>query len=331
MRKLIFTLAICLLGSSANCQLLPSFGASRSGTTGMQFLKIGVDARSCGMAGAVVSTTDDINSMYWNPAGITRIDSSKFDFSFGHTRYFAQTSFSNGAAVKRYKHAYWGVSMFSFNSGQMPVTTEFQPLGTGQTFSVNNTVIGLTYAKALTNQFSFGITGKYARENIAGIVNQNGVIDFGFQYNVGWQNTRFAVVISNFGINTVPSGLYSHTTLKGNVNQTTFEQVSVPAVFRFGVSWDPIKTESQQLTVAAQLNHPTDNKETFALGAEYNWNQLLYGRMGYEFGQTEGIVPAFGVGIRAKRNFGFMRFDYGFNMKSRLGAVHRLSLIFSIF
>jgi hypothetical protein len=34
----------------------------------------------------------------------------------------------------------------------------------------------------------------------------NAVVDFGFQYEVGKANTRFAVGVSNFGSNTEPSG-----------------------------------------------------------------------------------------------------------------------------
>ena len=39
-----------------------------------EFLNIGVDARSIGMANAVVSSVKDVNSTYWNPAGLLNID-----------------------------------------------------------------------------------------------------------------------------------------------------------------------------------------------------------------------------------------------------------------
>ena len=39
-----------------------------------EFLNIGVDARSIGMSKAVVSSTNDVNSTYWNPAGLLNIE-----------------------------------------------------------------------------------------------------------------------------------------------------------------------------------------------------------------------------------------------------------------
>lgn len=41
-----FYIAALLIAGEANAQILPSFGDSRSGSTGMQFLKISPDARS---------------------------------------------------------------------------------------------------------------------------------------------------------------------------------------------------------------------------------------------------------------------------------------------
>ena len=52
-----------------------------------EFLNIGVDARSIGMANAVVSSTNDVNSTYWNPAGLLNIE--RDEISLMHSNYFA--------------------------------------------------------------------------------------------------------------------------------------------------------------------------------------------------------------------------------------------------
>jgi hypothetical protein len=329
MRRIIFAFVLLICGS-AQAQILPSFGGSRSGTTGMQFLKLGVDARSSGMSGNVVASTNDVASLWWNPAGIAQLDSSRLHVLAAHTQYFADIPVNALGIVKQRKGTYFGLSLFSLNTGQMPLTTEFQPFGTGQTFSVNDFVAGLTFAKSLTRQFNFGMTAKYARENIAGLTNQNFLVDLGFQYDIGWQNTRFAVTISNFGVNNQPTGTWTSTSLNGPLTQKDFEEMGVPAVFRFGIAWDAIRTDQQVLTATAQLNHPTDNKETFGLGAEYRFNQVLYARTGYEFGMDEAFVPSFGAGILIPRSFGKIRFDYGYQAKLRLGNVHRITLQMNI-
>ncbi|MCZ6594588.1 MAG: hypothetical protein O6943_06685, partial [Bacteroidetes bacterium] len=39
-----------------------------------EFLNIGVDAAAFGMANAVVASTADVNSGYWNPAGLLDLE-----------------------------------------------------------------------------------------------------------------------------------------------------------------------------------------------------------------------------------------------------------------
>lgn len=318
--------------SCATAQLLPSFGGSRTGTTGFQFLKIAPDARSVGMGGSVIATVDDVSGMYWNPAGITKIDTQHIHLQLGQTLYFADVDISYAGVVHQVsKQTFIGLSFIYMNTGSMDVTTEFQPFGTGQTFSANDMSVGISLGRILTDNFSFGITGKYIRESYAEVSADNAVLDFGFQYEVGKANTRFAVGVSNFGFNTEPSGTITVNTLEGYDTIQDFEKIGVPAVFRIGIAWDAVKKTDHRLTFAGQLNHPTDNNETYNLGGEYAWKNTLFCRTGYEFGLDERGIPNFGFGIRFKRNFGMLQIDYGFEDKSRLGSVHRLTLSAAFF
>ncbi|MDX2190201.1 MAG: PorV/PorQ family protein [Bacteroidota bacterium] len=53
-----------------------------------EFLQIGIGARALGMANAQVAVTNDVSSVYWNPAGVVKID-SKYQLAAMHTEYFA--------------------------------------------------------------------------------------------------------------------------------------------------------------------------------------------------------------------------------------------------
>ena len=46
-----------------------------AGTTGLNFLKIGVGGRPAGMGEAFVAVADDASALYWNPAGLARLTS----------------------------------------------------------------------------------------------------------------------------------------------------------------------------------------------------------------------------------------------------------------
>jgi hypothetical protein len=283
------------------------------------------------MAGAFTAVADDLSSMYWNPAGLGSLDSSRLHLQLGHSDYFAGTSMEWGAAAYRLSaNTILGVSLSYLNSGDMAVTTEFQPLGTGQTFRATDMGIGISLASVLTDNFQFGVTARYLNERIAELSTDALVFDFGFQYNIGLADTRFAVGFSNFGFNAQPQGSVLVPDLEGGILVSEFEQISAPAVFRLGLAWDPIIRDQHLWTVAAQLNHPTDDNETYAIGTEYTWRELLVLRAGYLFGLDRVSYPSAGFGLRLPKRYGALQIDYGFTHRARLGEVHRITLGFML-
>jgi hypothetical protein len=328
MSKALFILILALPSCFIQAQVLPSFGDSRTATTGMQFLKIPIDARGTSLAGAVSASVADPAAMYWNPAGITHVDTGKFIFQLAHTRYFASTKMNYAAGVfKSGPQSFVGIQLQSMDYGEMMETTEFQPTGTGRTFTMNNYLIGVTFARVLTESFSIGLTGKLAHEGIPNVATNNVMFDLGFQYNVGLRNTRFSVTMSNFGLNVQPKGkiqLLDFAT--GTTTKNSFESVSVPAIFRLGLCTDVWRKIQHSITTALQLNHPTDNNETIAIGAEYAYKSFMFLRTGYELGQDVQSSPSAGFGFKLRRRFGGIGFDYGFVQKKTLGSIHRLTL-----
>lgn len=312
-------------------QILPSFGNSRTGTAGMQFLKVMPDARGNSLAGSYVAQADDAMAMFWNPAGITQVSTERLHIQADQTRYFAGINISSIAAVYRPgQQTFWGVYSYVLSTPEMNETTEFQPEGTGRTFRSQSSLTGLTYARILTNAFSFGVNAKFAREAYSDVSINNVMFDLGIRYNIGVKNARFAVTLSNFGINVQPSGEVTRLRHNGTESVDNFERISVPAIFRIGAAFDPISKENHVLTISGQLNHPTDNNETVAFGAEYLLRKVLVLRSGYEFGSDVSGFPPLGMGVILKRKFGSLRIDYGFSHKQRLGQIHRVGIQVSL-
>src|SRR5687768_12031136 len=122
MRPLLI-ISLFLLAFNSTAQVLPSFGNSRTGTTGMQFLKIGVDARSASMGGAYIASANDLAALYWNPACITRQDTQKVHFMLSSTAYFAGINMGYAATSwKAGKQSYIGINLTSLSSGSMKET-----------------------------------------------------------------------------------------------------------------------------------------------------------------------------------------------------------------
>ena len=75
MRKLV--VALCLFGMAVPGLVGAANIFEKVGTFDGQFLKIGVGARAEGMGGAFVAVSDDASALYWNCAGIARIEGSQ--------------------------------------------------------------------------------------------------------------------------------------------------------------------------------------------------------------------------------------------------------------
>lgn len=330
MRRSLLIAVLLVMGvAEATAQLLPSFGRERTGTSGYQFLQVPADARSASLGQAVVATAGGASTLYWNPALAARADGVQAGFQ--HTAYFVDVAVDFVGVVYpvRGTNVSLGASLQTMNSGSMDVTTEFQPFGTGETFSLVDVAAGLTLAQRLTDLFSYGITGKYVRESVADVTASTVVFDLGFHYLVSSTGLTLAVALRNFGLEGTPKGRLSRPVIDRPSTriETEFEALSPPTTFHLGASYDLLQSRSdQRLAVSVQLNNPSDNAENWGLGLEYDWNDLLFLRTGIRLGVEEVTTPAAGVGLRVPVSGTILRFDYGFDHLERLGSVHRMGV-----
>ncbi|MGA7303677.1 MAG: PorV/PorQ family protein [Rhodothermales bacterium] len=321
-------LVLAVGAGSAEAQLIPSFGRDRAGTSGFQFLKIPVDARSAAMSQAVATNAVDASALFWNPALIAQIPGTTV-LGVSHTSYHADVVLDYVAAAQDIGGVTLGLSLQTMDSGEMDVTTEFQPFGTGETFKVLDVSLGLTVAQQLTDLFSYGVTARYLEEGIASVTHQTLVFDAGIFYRIGETGARMAVSIRSFGFDSKSKGTIERTVISstGVKVEDNFESITPATEFLMGVAYDVFQSDGgNSLLLSAQLNNPNDNAESYNVGAEYTWNNLLALRTGYRLGVQESKVPSLGFGVMLPGIGPDVRFDYGFNHLERLGSVHRISL-----
>ncbi len=309
---------------SLRAQLLPVLGAQRAGITTAGFLKIGVGARANAMAESFAAVGDDAFSLFYNPAGITQFD--KNEVAISHSTWFVglQHDFI-GAVYHLDKQNSVGISAISLQSDDMPVTTEYAPTGTGAYFKYGDLAFAATYARKMTNQFSFGVSVKYLYETLADVRMSGLLIDLGTYYWTGLGTTRFAVAVSNFGGQLTPTGSVE---LIDGTTVSKFQSFSPPTIFRIGFAFEPYQDETNKVTASAQLNHPGDNSENVSLGAEYSYSSSFFLRGGYRINVDEQKFSA-GAGVKVDAKFAVVAFDYSFTPYERLGDVHRFSLSLS--
>ncbi|HUI31408.1 MAG TPA: PorV/PorQ family protein [Candidatus Acidoferrales bacterium] len=305
----------------SKAQLIPVLGAQRVGITALDFLKIGIGARANAMAESFAAVDDDAYALFYNPAGITEFD--KTEIAFSHSTWFVglQHDFIGGVYHLDSQNSF-GVSIISLQSDDMLVTTEFQPTGTGAYFRYGDLALAATYARKMTDKFSFGVSVKFVDETLAELSMRGVLIDLGTFYWTGLGTTRFAVSVSNFGGQLTPSGSVQ---LVDGTTVSSFQSFSPPTFFRIGFAFEPYQDETNKLTTSAQLNHPGDNSENIALGAEYSYDSSFFLRAGYKINVDEQNY-SLGAGVKIDARFALVYFDYAFTPYQRLGDVHRFSL-----
>lgn len=327
MRRLFSIALLALLAATAlQAQLLPRLGGQRAGISALTFLKIDPSPRSAAMASANVAVGGDVYSTFTNPAGLADVD--KLSFAASNTFWAAGINHAYFSAVKPTRIGQFGFSATSLTTGRMERRTEFQPDGTGQYFTASNTAIGISYAKRLTDYFSYGVSIKYVNEQLAEYVAHTGVVDLGFLYNTGWKDLSFAVAMLSFGTNSKLSGDYQPDGL--NSKPVTLDGYPAPTLFKLGVSMIPWKTDDMSLTTIVQLNHPNDNAENIRLGVEYEYKKLLYLRAGYRINVDDEVFPTAGLGVRAHLGKHPLHVEYAVDPTRYLGVIHRVGLTFAL-
>lgn len=301
-------------------QLLPNLGGQRTGTSSLQFLKIGNGARGTAMGETFVAVADDISALQYNPAGLVLFKENGITFS--HTEWFVDTRLEYFGGVMHFGNNALGLSVTSLRTEDMKVTTEIQPEGTGDYFRFSDIAMGLSYSRKMTDQFSFGATVKYVQENLGELTTKTVVGDLATYYKTGLGTSRFAVVISNFGSQVGPSG--SVNLIEGRVADN-FQKFPPPTLFRIGFAFEPWMNERNRITTSIQLNSPNDNAEFLNVGAEYAYKDFLYIRGGYKFNVYAESFSA-GAGMKFPISFARTNLDYSIAKYKELGYAQRLSM-----
>lgn len=325
MRKTALSLLILFLTHSSWGQLFPNLGGQRVGTSAAQFLKIGIGARAMALGEAYVAVANDASALHWNPAGISQFSSNEVVFSYN--RWFADLQITYAGAVYHLDPANtFGAFCAALYCDDMQETTELQPFGTGRYFSYGDMLAGVTYARNMTDKFSFGLTLKYLQETMAELTMRSVLFDLGTYYKTGWKTIRFAVAVSNFANELGPEGSYTYEDLANNtIKVTKFQKFSPPIIFRIGLAGEIFQKNNHKVTTSIQLNHPNDNSENLNWGVEYWMANVLALRAGYITSRADRDF-SFGAGLRLPIARSEVRLDYSLVNFGRLGYVSQYTL-----
>jgi hypothetical protein len=347
-RKIFLLLAVISIVASG------AFAQQKAATTSMQFLKIMPCARATALGDAYSAAATGAEAIFWNPAGLAWTENQEFSFTYIDWIFDAKLydiayalplgNLGNFGMLIQYVD--YGNFDEAITSGIVMYPGQSYPYLTGRTFKPYDYVIGLSYARKMTDKFSFGVNAKYAYESLYdkasvtsyamgqftatdqyAVDTKRGVIlfDAGFHYNTGFRTIKLAASAQNFG----PDVKYKATGVES--------QYPAPLSFRLGTAvdlcgpgsllWDQ---ENNRIGFMFDLFLANDADQQEHLGIEYEFLKTFAVRAGYKFNYgTESFT--FGGGVHQPIGPLNVSIDYSFGKLEGMisdftGNSHRISV-----
>ncbi len=297
-----------------------------------EFLSIGVGARSLSMSNAMVANVNDATSGYWNPAGLSAMQTD-FDASLMHAEYFARIAKYDylGGAMALDTNSYLGATIIRFGVDDIPNTTDLIDSDGNidydriTRFSAADYAFLLSYARnTKIPNLAYGANVKIIYRNIGEFAHAWGFgLDLGVQYKLNkWQ---FGILVRDI-TSTFNAWTFNEDELIVEVQDSVFNfapdnslELTLPRVI-LGISREiPIYNKFSAIA-ELDMDFTFDGQRHVLIegdpvsidphvGVEINYNKLAFIRFGVgnfqrikEFDDKKSMTfqPNFGIGIQFK-------------------------------
>tara|TARA_B110000008_G_scaffold50854_1_gene49799 strand:- start:154 stop:1113 length:960 start_codon:yes stop_codon:yes gene_type:complete len=303
-------------------------------------MNIGVDASSISMSGAVTSSINDVNSGYWNPAGLTAVEQG--EISLMHSNYFANIANYNYVAYAKPidNQSAIGLSMIRFGVDDILDTTQLIDDQGNINYDRINLFSAVDYGfiisyarKMLTKEISYGINTKIIRRIIGDFASSWGFgLDIGLQLKTS-NNWRFGLMARDIST-TYNSWSINETRLIDiqnaidgqnqdipNSTEITIPKIQLGISKLHNINYDYSLLTSFDLIMKFEQNNNLISSEFVsinpAIGLELGYTDSVFLRLGIGNFQNEigfdnstnlTFQPNFGLGFK----FNNLEIDYAF-------------------
>ncbi|WP_301400168.1 PorV/PorQ family protein [Polaribacter huanghezhanensis] len=293
-----------------------------------EFLNIGVDARALGMSKSVAATSNDVNAVYWNPAGLMNLED--YEGALMHASYFAGMANYDFAAIALPidDQSAVGISVIRFGVDDILNTTELIDsqgninFNRISLFSAADYAFTFSYARNLIfKDMYFGVNAKILRRVIGDFASSWGVgFDAGIQFEknewkFGLMIRDITTTYNTWNINTVEFDKIKNSTPGQNqelpeTTEITKPKIQLGVARKFRVARDfHLLTEIDLNMRFAQTNDIISSSvisvdPTFGFELGYTGLVFLRGGIGniqnttqFDGSKSVSLQPNFGVGF----------------------------------
>lgn len=275
-------------------------------------MNIGVDAAALGMSNAVVSSTIDVNSGYWNPAGLVHLEDG--EAALMHASYFANIAQYDYAAYAKPidDRSAWGISLIRFGVDDILNTTQLID-GDGNIdynrislFSTADYGLTLSYARKLqVPGFQYGVNAKVIRRVIGDFASSWGFgLDFGLQFERG--DWRYGLMLRDI---TTTYNVWA-------INEEEYEKIK-----------NAIPGQNNELPESTEITAP---KAQLGMSKKYEFHYdytlLAAANLNMQFARTNDVISTDFVSISPSLGFEFGYTDLVF-LRAGVGNFQNITQI----
>lgn len=300
MRRSHFKLAAALLF------LCAAPAAGQAGSSGAAFLLMPIGGRAAGLGQAAVADGGSNEAVFWNPAGLARLDRSGIAVNYAQT--FVSNNTAISAMVASTGLGVFGVSAYLVDFGSQEVVTGEGPV-TGR-ISPKNIELVASFATGLISTLDMGLNYKIIqfRQDCSGdcglfpsVTGTTMAIDAGLQFRILGKDSPLVL-----GAAVLNAGFKLQLENRGQADP-------LPTRLRFGLaySFDVAQPTPESEALDARFLFDIDNvwgeftSPDLHVGVELGYGRLIRLRTGYasinklfqedEF--TEARGPSVGIGL----------------------------------
>ncbi len=291
---------------------------SSTGTSGGKTLSIPIGTRAIGLGEAYCGYINDVNSVYWNPAGTANMKS--LSISGMYSIWIDDIKISNitiGLPINFFK-LYTGFGFTLLNTGDnIPLIKQdaYQnPIETGEKFGCMDMTFLIFGAKKINQNIFTGVNLKLLYSKIEKEKAVAVVMDIGGIYTDLLNNLNFGITIQNLG----PKIKYVK------------EGDMPPINFKSGIFYsfkDLIRSNFIRPVIGFDVNKGIDAPVSFNLGSEIKMMNLFSVRVGYKIKKNENNIRI-GGGLNFKLKKYKLNLNYAFAPYFEIGNTHRMELQF---
>jgi hypothetical protein len=316
----------------------------RQGEAGASELLFNPWPTSSGLHGMNTSSVNGIAAMRLNVAGISR-GYGKAMIGISNSRLYEGSDLqlnALGIVLKMGKTGALGVSLATVDFGDIPITFENAPEGTGATYSPSFFHMGLGYSYTYENKISVGALLRLIGESTADVSAFGAAIDAGVQYVSGPQeNFKLGISLRNIGTPMKFGGTglnFRGPNPEGNSSyQLTFQHraqgFELPSVLNLGLSYDFYLAQKMYLRGVGNFTSNAFSLDQAGGGLEFNFRDLVVFRGAYmfEIGQAaieekniySGLAGGFTLNVPlSKKNSNKVAIDYSYRATHRFKGSH---------